>query len=99
MSALAELTIFPIGKHESLSIYVARAVKIIAESGLEYTVGPMGTVIEGPWPRVMETVSACMKDMQGDSNRIYMVLKVDWRNEPEGRITRKTDSVFEKINA
>lgn len=99
MSAVAQMSIFPIGKEESLSPYVARAVRIIAESGLDYKLGPMGTVIEGEWPQVLQTVSQCMEEMQKDSDRVYMVLTVDWRNAPSGRITRKTESVMDKIQA
>jgi len=99
MSAVAQLSIFPIGKEESLSPYVARAVRIIAESGLDYKLGPMGTVIEGEWPQVLQTVSQCMEEMQKDSDRVYIVLTVDWRNAPSGRIKRKTESVMDKIQA
>jgi uncharacterized protein (TIGR00106 family) len=99
MTTLAELSIFPLDKGESLSPHVARAVDIIAQSGLEYVVGPMGTVMEGPWPKVIETVSACMEDMQKNSSRVYLTLKVDWRDEPAGRLKRKIDSVLEKMQA
>lgn len=99
MTAVAQLSIFPVGKDEGLSPFVARAVRIIADSGLDYQVGSMGTVMEGPWPMVMQTVSACMEDLQNDCDRVYMVLSVDWRKGPSGRIKRKTESVMEKIRA
>lgn len=97
MSALAELTIFPTDKGTSLSPYVARAVTIINESGLDYQLGPMGTVIEGPFERVIEVVSACMKELQKDSDRVYLVLKMDYRKGAENRLTGKVQSVMDKI--
>lgn len=97
MSALAELTIFPTDKGASLSTYVARAVKIIKESGLPFQLGPMGTAIEGPFDRVMDVVSLCMKELQKDSDRIYLVLKMDFRKGAENRLTGKVESVMDKI--
>ena len=43
MSAIADLTIFPLDKGESVSSYVAEAVKVVQTSGLEYQIGPMST--------------------------------------------------------
>ena len=46
MGLLINFSIFPVDRDESLSPYVARAVKIIKDSGLPYKLGPMGTSIE-----------------------------------------------------
>ena len=54
MSTLAELSIFPLDKGISVSTYVAKMLKIIQNSGLEYELGPMGTCIEGEWEEIME---------------------------------------------
>ena len=97
MSALAELTIFPTDKGISVSPYVSRAVKIISESGLDHELGPMGTVFEGPLNSIMAVVSACMTELQKDSDRIYMVLKVDYRKGSDKRIQSKVTSVKEKL--
>jgi uncharacterized protein YqgV (UPF0045/DUF77 family) len=40
-----------------------------------------------------------MEDMQKNSSRVYLTLKVDWRDEPAGRLKRKIDSVLEKMQA
>ena len=53
MSILAEFSIVPLGKGESVSAIVARVLKIVAESGIPYKANPMGTVLEGEWDRVM----------------------------------------------
>jgi uncharacterized protein YqgV (UPF0045/DUF77 family) len=44
MSVIVEFSIFPMDKGESLSAYVARALKIIQDSGLPYELrkGPSG---------------------------------------------------------
>ena len=47
MSVIVELSIFPMDKGVSVSPYVARAIRIIENSGLSYELNPMGTSIEG----------------------------------------------------
>ena len=93
MSAIAELSIFPMGEHKNLSPYVARAVRIIKKSGLPYQLGPMGTCIEGEWPEVMAVVSECFEDLKADQDRIYLTLKVDWRAGRLGGLSAKPEAV------
>lgn len=97
MSVLIEFSIFPMDKTESVSPYVARAVKIIQGSGLPYRLGPMGTAIEGEWDEVMALVEKCFEELKKDSNRIYMTIKVDYRKGDSGRIDGKIRSVEEKL--
>ncbi len=97
MSALIELSIFPMDKGLSVSPYVARALAIIKESGLDYELNPMGTCIEGDWPDVMATVNRCMEDLQKDCSRIYMTMKVDYRKDRSGSMTKKVKSVENKL--
>jgi uncharacterized protein (TIGR00106 family) len=66
MSVLIEMSIFPMDKGESVSQYVARAIKVIQASGLPYELNPMGTCIEGEWDEVMDVVSRCFQDLQRD---------------------------------
>lgn len=96
MSAIAELSLFPVDKGDSVSQYVARAVTIIRESGLPSVTGPMGTSFEGDIDSVMEVARRCLKDLSRDSSRVYMVLKVDWRNGDEPRMEKKIRSIEEK---
>lgn len=97
MSVIAELSIFPMDKGVSMSPYVARVVTVIKQSGLAYDFGPMGTTIEGEWDEVMETVSACYKELEQDCDRIYLTLKVDARKGRKNGLKGKTDSVAAKL--
>jgi uncharacterized protein (TIGR00106 family) len=97
MSVIAELSIFPLDKGVSLSPYVARAVRIIENSGLAHEFGPMGTCIEGEWTEVMRVVSECFQDLARDCDRISMSLKVDYRQGQPGRLQSKISSVQEKL--
>ena len=49
---IAEFTLVPLGKGESLSPYVARISRVIRQSGLRNQLTPMGTIVEGNWDNV-----------------------------------------------
>jgi len=97
MSVIINLSIFPMDKGESVSPYVARAIRIIKESGLDYNFGPMGTSIEGEWNDVMGVVNRCFGDLKKDCNRIYLSMNADYRKGGPERIKSKVMSVQKKI--
>jgi len=97
MSVIVEFSIFPMDKGESLSPYVARALKLIQDSGLPYELNPMGTCVEGEWNDVMSLVARCFQELQRDCNRISLSLKADYRKGASGRMKRKVESVKEKL--
>lgn len=94
---LAEFSIWPMDKGESVSAYVARCVDIIDKSGLPYKLGPLGTCIEGEWGAVMAVIQKCQEELSKDSNRISCVCKMDWRRGHSGRLEGKVRSVEEKL--
>ena len=93
MSTLIDFSIFPVDKGESVSPYVTRVVTIIRDSGLSYKLGPMGTTIEGEWDEVMAIVTRCFKELKKDCGRIYMSIKIDYREDSSNRIVSKVKSV------
>ena len=97
MSLLINFSIFPLDKGESVSQYVARAVKIIKDSGLPYKLGSMGTSIEGDWNEVMDVVTRCFEELEKDCNRVYMGITGDYRKKGKNRITAKVESVEGKL--
>ena len=97
MSTIVHLSIFPVDKGEHLSPYVARAVRIIRESGLSYHLGAMGTTIEGEWPAVMDVVHRCFVELQKDCGRIIVNLKADYKEDADNRMAGKVASVKEKM--
>ncbi len=97
MSLIVEFSIFPMDKGESVSPYVARAFKIIQDSGLPYELNPMGTCVEDEWSEVMSLVDRCFQALQKDCNRINLALKADYRKGPAGRLKSKVASVREKL--
>ena len=93
MSTLLELTMIPLDKGDSFSKYVANTIKIIEESGLDYRLGPMGTVIEGEWEDLMTLVTKCFKSLEQISNRISITMKIDHRKGKDNRLQGKLESV------
>ena len=99
MSVIVEFSIFPMDKGESLSPYVARALKTIQDSGLPYELNPMGTCVEGEWSEVMALVDRCFQELEKDCNRINLALKADYRKGPAGRMKGKVESVKAKLES
>jgi len=94
---LLEFSMSPMTEGESVSRYVSRSLEIIDQSGLEYRLNPMGTVIEGPWDEVMGVVKACWERMKEDCDRVSTVVKIDYRKGKTGRLTSKINSVEKKL--
>jgi uncharacterized protein (TIGR00106 family) len=94
---LAEFSIWPMDKGESVGPYVARALDIIDRSGLPYKLGPLGTCIEGEWAQVMNVIQQCYEELAKDSNRIACTVKMDWRRGQSGRLESKVASVEKTV--
>ena len=93
---LMELTMYPMGEGESLSSDVARLLKIIDESGLEYRLGAMGTVVEGEWDDLTALLTRCFRELERDKSRIAAYVKFDYRKGMTGRLEGKIASVEAK---
>ncbi len=97
MAMLLEFSVFPMGKGESVSSYVARSLEIIDRSGVPYRLNAMGTVLEGEWDDVIGVVRQCLDDMTEDCDRITCMIKFDWRRGATGRLTNKVASVEKRL--
>ncbi len=94
---LAEFTIVPLDKGESLSEYVSQVLELVDESGLEYRLTPMGTVVEGDWDEVMGLIKRCHQHMRKHSRRVSTSIKIDDREGAVGRLSGKIRSVEMKL--
>lgn len=98
MSVLIGISIFPLDKGESVSEYVARAVKVIEESNFPYVLTPMETIVEAEtMEEALKIVNDCFKALEKDCNRIIVNIKIDYRKGKSGRIKEKVKSVEEKL--
>ena len=94
---LAEFSIWPMDKGESVSRYVARAVEIIDKSGLPYRLGPLGTCVEGDYDAVMSVIRACHEALAKDCRRIACTIKMDWRDGHDNMLESKIESVEKEL--
>lgn len=94
---LLEFSMSPLEKGASVGEYVARSLQIIDESGLDYRLHAMGTIIEGEIDDVLGVLKRCLEAMATDCERITCTAKLDYRRGHAGRLNAKVVSVEEKL--
>ena len=94
---LAEFSIIPLGKDESVSKFVAKAVEIVHQSGCDYRINPMGTVIEGDWDKIMDLIRKCHNAVRKEAGRVVTNITIDDRAVQESRIEKKIRSLEKEI--
>ncbi len=94
--AIAEFSVVPLDKGESVSGHIAPLLDLVDKSGLDYQFTPMATIVEGEFDKVLELVAHCHKKMREGSKRVITTIKIDDREGAEGMICKKVESV-EKI--
>ena len=74
---LLEFSMTPLTMGESVSAYVARSLDIVDRSGLPYQLTPMGTILEGDFGKVMDTISQCHLRVRSMSERVTTTIRLD----------------------
>lgn len=98
MSALVEFAMFPTDSTESKSVFVAKVLDLVDQSGLAYQLTPMGTIIEAETVgEVFAVIEKAYVLLEEDCNRIYSAIKIDYRKGPIGRLNQKVSSVEAKL--
>lgn len=96
---LLEMSVTPLGQGESVSRYVAECVQLIAESGLDYELHAMGTIVEGELGDVLALMQRCIEQVAKHSDRVTCSAKLDYRRGHRGRIRSKVESVRQKLGS
>ena len=97
---LAELEIIPVGtKSASLSGGLVDVAKLVDASGLDYRVGPMGTVVEGEWDQILALAKRCHQAVLQTADRVLTTIRIDDRKDHpgSGRIVQKVQSLESKV--
>lgn len=82
----------------SMAPIVARAVKVVQDSGLPHETSAMFTTIEGEWDECMEVIKRACAAIAEVSPRVSLVLKADIRaGRSSGEITGKVQRLNEQI--
>ena len=97
---IAEVSVVPIGtKTPSVSKYVAKALKVLAEEkGVKYQLTAMGTLIEGELDEVLKAAKKmheCLFDE--DIKRVVSTIKIDERRDKSLSMNYKVESVMKKL--
>ena len=99
-NVIAEISIVPIGTGSTgLSKYVADCINILGKKKeLKYQLTPMGTIIEGPLEKVLETVKLMHEAPFYDGVlRVVTTIKIDDRRDKKASMESKVASVRGKL--
>ncbi|MCX8034522.1 MAG: MTH1187 family thiamine-binding protein [Thermodesulfovibrio sp.] len=94
---IVQFSIVPLGVGVSVSEYVAKAVKIVDESGLPYKLHAMGTIVEGDWDEVISLIKKCRDIIIEETERLLIDIKIDDRKGAIERIEGKVLSVEKRL--
>jgi uncharacterized protein (TIGR00106 family) len=94
---LLEFSVSPMGKGESVSEYVARCVDVVEQSGLDYEVHAMGTIVEGELDAVLDVMRRSVEAVAVDCERLSCTAKLDLRRGRQGAILSKVQSVERRV--
>lgn len=93
---VVEFSVIPMGRGIGISSELAKVMRLVDDSGLDYRVGPMCTVLEGEWGPVMELIQRCHQRVRVGSARVMTTIKIDDRKGAQSRMTGKVASVVQK---
>ena len=88
-----EFSVAPLGAGESVGPAVARCLKIVEQSGLDYQLHAMGTLVEGELNDVLDVLRRCIEAVAEDHPRVTCSAKLDLRRGASGRLKSKVASV------
>jgi len=94
---LAQFSVVPVGKGESLSRYVAAALKEVEKSGLDYRLTAMSTIVEGETDEVFALLKRCHATVRKLAPRVLTTIIIDDRKAGKNRIRAKVESVEQKL--
>ncbi len=101
MSVLLEFAMFPTSDNcregSSVSKEVSKILKAIDESGVNYKLTPMGTVVETETFKEALDILELAYEQLKDCDRVYSSLKFDIRKNGKNRLKTKIESIKQKI--
>ncbi len=97
--AIVQVTVVPIGTGStSVSPYVAKVHKLLQTTDVTYHLTPMGTVLEGPLPRLMEVIQKMHEvPFEQGADRVMTLINIDDRRDKEATAMGKIASVEQKL--
>jgi uncharacterized protein (TIGR00106 family) len=90
---IVAFSITPLGVGEGVAEPVARAVKVVRDSGLPNRTDAMFTTVEGEWDEVMDVIKRAVDAVGEVAPRVSLVLKADLRQGVSDGMTSKLESL------
>ena len=95
---LAEFSVTPVGAGVHLSQQVAKAVRVVKESGLDYQLTALGTLLEGERGEVLRVIEKAHQALLESNERVYTRIVLDeFREETAGRIRSKVTKIEKEL--
>jgi uncharacterized protein (TIGR00106 family) len=94
---LLEFSVSPMGAGTSVSPAVAKCLDIVDQSGLDYQLHAMGTLVEGDLNSVIDVLRRCIETVAADHDRVTCTAKLDVRRGHSGRLQGKVASVERQL--
>jgi uncharacterized protein (TIGR00106 family) len=91
--ALLEFSVTPLGAGASVGRYVAKAVEVVEQSGLDYRLHAMGTVVEGELVELVDLLRRATEAVLAECDRVSVSAKLDVRKGHAGALDSKVASV------
>lgn len=83
---LAHLSITPVGTGEETKELLAKSLVIIKNSGLDYQLTSMGTILEGDWEEIIAITKKCRDEIKKFADRVVLNLVIDDRADLKNRL-------------
>ena len=96
---IVAFSVAPEGNDESLAPAVARAVRVVRESGLPNETSAMFTTVEGEWDEVMDVVKRATDAAGEGASRVSLTIKADIREGVSDALHGKVDAVERELGS
>ena len=94
---IADFSIAPVGRGESLSHEIAKVYRLIDASGVAHEHHAMGTNLEGTWDDVLGLIRQCRDELLKTSSRVSITIKIDDRRGVTDGLSRKVESARSRM--
>lgn len=82
-----------------MSDVVARAVRVVRDSGLPHETNAMFTLVEGEWDEVMDVIKRATEAVAEVAPRVSLVVKADIRPGHTDMLQQKVESLNKHLEA
>ncbi|WP_304453700.1 MTH1187 family thiamine-binding protein [Nocardiopsis sp. YSL2] len=96
---IVAFSVSPLGSGESVAPAVARAVKVVRDSGLPNETTSMFTSVEGEWDEVMDVVKRAVAAAGEGSSRVSLTLKADIREGVTDGLRSKVEDLERELDS